>query len=66
MRYIVYTEIHNTAKGTTERWYYGCYATRERANAVALELGSSRAEGYWHCVCREDEAESFGILNMWG
>lgn len=66
MRYIVYTEVHNWDNGTVERWYYGCWADRDKANEVALELGCDRAEGIWHCVCREDEAEGLGIHNMWG
>lgn len=58
--FTVYTEIHEN--GTVERWYYGTYADRDRANEVALELG-----GEWpvfHCVCPRDEAEAWGILNL--
>ena len=58
--YVVYTEIHEN--GSLERWYYGTYSSKNRANEVALELG-----GRWpvyHCVCPKDEAVDYGIQNL--
>lgn len=58
--WIVFTEIHN--ENGVERWYYGKWSDRDRANEVALELG-----GEWpiyHCVCAEADAEKFGIQNL--
>jgi len=57
--YIVYTQIHNDG---VQRWYYGTYADRDRANEVALELGGSYP--VYHCVCSIEEAETLGIQNM--
>lgn len=58
--YIVYAEIHKDGK--VERWYYGTWADRNRANEVALDL-----DGHWpiyYCVCKEEEAEELGIQNL--
>ena len=58
--YTIYTEIHEN--GTTERWYYGTYADRDMANEIAIDLW-----GEWpvyHCVCRAEEAEALGVLNL--
>lgn len=58
--YIVYTEIHKDGK--VERWYYGTWADRDRANEVAMDL-----DGEWpiyYSVCREDEAEELGVQNL--
>lgn len=58
--YIVYSEIHKDGK--VERWYYGTWADRDRANEVAIDL-----DGHWpiyYGVCREDEAEELGVQNL--
>ena len=58
--YIVYSEIHKDGK--VERWYYGTWADRDRANEVAMDL-----DGHWpiyYDVCREDEAEELGVQNL--
>lgn len=56
--YIVYTEIHENG---IERWYYGTY-DRHTANEVALALGGEYP--IYHCVCKAEEADAFGILNL--
>ena len=61
MNYIVITEIFEN--GTCERWYYGTYS-RDRANEVALSLGSDRANGIFHSVIPESDAEAYGVKNM--
>ena len=34
--YTIYTEIHEN--GTTERWYYGTYADRDRGRVARIPL----------------------------
>lgn len=58
--FITYTEIHG--ENGLERWFYGAYNTRERANEVALELGSEYP--VYRCVCEAAEAKELGIRNM--
>lgn len=60
MNYIVYTEHHFDEK--VERWYYGTYENRDRANEVALELGY--AYPWYHCVCGLEEAFELGVQNL--
>lgn len=61
MRYVVYTKIHKE-DGTIERWYYGVYKNEDRANEVALELGGEYP--VYHCICEEEEAKNYGIMNL--
>lgn len=58
--FTVFTEIHEN--GTVERWYYGTYNDRDFANEVAIDLGNEWP--VYHCVCRAEEAEDWGILNL--
>lgn len=58
MEYIVYTEI---LENGVERWYYGTY-DYDRANEVALELGSEYP--IYHCVCALEDAERMGVKNL--
>lgn len=58
--WVVYTEIH-TEKGV-ERWYYGKYNNRDRANEVALELKSSYP--IFHRVCPFGQVEELKIKNI--
>lgn len=58
----VYTEIHKDGK--CERWFYGRYESRERANEVALDLGVSYVERTWHCVCKSEDSASMGVKNL--
>ena len=58
--YIVYTQIHENH--TIERWYYGTYETAERADEVALALGNEYPT--FHCVCKAEEANDYGIQNL--
>ncbi len=52
--YIVYAEIHKDGK--VERWYYGTWADRDRANEVALDL-----DGYSEVIVNVPEPQ--GTLN---
>ena len=52
--FTVYREIF-TENGI-ERYYFGNYSNRNRANEVALEEGC--------CVCEAERAEEFGIRNL--
>lgn len=58
--FTVFTEIHEN--GRVERWYYGTYNDRDFANEVAIDLGNEWP--VYHCVCRAEEAEDWGILNL--
>ena len=60
--YIIYTEIRHD--GSVQRWYYGTYADRDRANEIALEMNEHSESNIRRCVCEESKAESFGIMNM--
>lgn len=65
--WVVYTEIHEDGDhllpGEVERWYYGRWADRDKANEVAIELGNEWPT--YHCVCAEEDAEKLGIQNMY-
>lgn len=59
--YVVYTEILNGTPNP-ERWYYGTFESSNRANEVALRLGSEYPT--YHCVADLEDAEELGIRNM--
>lgn len=59
-RYVVYTQIHEA--GRIERWYYGTYNDRNRANEVAYDLGGEYP--VYHCLCKESEAKDYNIQNL--
>ena len=46
----------------TERWYYGTWADRARAEEVAAELGHGLEVD--HIVIRADEAEDWSVQNL--
>lgn len=58
--FMVITE--NYTENGIERWYYGTWQNRDRANEAALELG-----GEWptcHCVIPAAEAEAYEVKNL--
>lgn len=60
--FVVYTELFEN--GERERWFYGCYGSRERANDVAYELGQNWETKVFHSICSLEEAVEYGIKNM--
>lgn len=60
-RYIVFTEIHYK-DGYIERWYFGRFNNRDKANEIAIELGNQYP--IFHSVCAESDAEDFDIHNL--
>lgn len=63
MKYIVYTEICSNYEHTPERFFYGLYDNRDRANEVAIDLGNDYDRGIFHYVCLDTDAETFHIQN---
>lgn len=59
--FVVYTEIFHE-NNNVERWFYGRYPSRNRANEVAMMLG--REYPIFHCVVPEEEAIALGVKNM--
>lgn len=58
--WVVYTEIHENEN--IDRWYYGTYKDRDRANEVALELGNEYP--IYHCVVSLEDSIKFNIKNL--
>ena len=63
MAYIVYTEIFNDLG--VERYFFGEYPDRDRANAVAEHLNAIRGDDdTFYCVCSREVAEEMGVRNL--
>jgi hypothetical protein len=58
--YMVITELFDDR--ITERWYYGTWADRARAEEVAAELGHGLEVD--HIVIRADEARDWDVQNL--
>ena len=62
MTYIVYTEIF---LDEVERYFFGEYPDRNRANAVAEHLNDIKGDDdKFYCVCSREVAEEMGVRNL--